>query len=721
MRQNKIITRFSILLGVLFFWGNSFAQISLSINQQTIKQIIPQIEKTSGYNVFYTDKLPNLDTRKDLLVSNAPLEATLKELFKGTKITFEIKPNKQVLLFQQANKPSGNREQVPSKLLVEAESFDRKGGGWVVDQQFMDLMGSPYLMAHGMGVPVEDASTTISFPEDGTYYVFVRTYNWTSPWYDGKGPGKFTLAVDNKKLPVVLGDEGKQWMWQPAGTVSVKAGSSSLTLKDLTGFNGRCDAIYFTTEKGQLPPAQATQLTDFRKKMLDIPAEPEQYSYDVIVTGGGIAGMCAAAAASRLGCKVALINDRPVLGGNNSSEVRVHLGGNIGVGPNSGLGRMIREFGHSKEGNAKPAANYEDEKKELFIANEKNITLYANYRAISVKPDGNRIESVIIKHIENGKEVELKAPLFSDCTGDGTIGYLAGADYNMGRESRTEYGEELAPIQPDKMTMGSSVQWYSADKGKPTRFPIFSYGLQFNEKNCEKVTMGEWKWETGMNFNQIDDFERIRDYGLMVIYSNWSFLKNELKDNKKYKNRALDWVAYIAGKRESRRLLGDYILKQDDIDKNVYHEDASFVTTWSIDLHFPDSLNASHFPDAPFKAATKHIHIYPYAVPYRCLYSRNIENLFMAGRNISVTHVALGTVRVMRTTGMMGEVVGMAASLCKKYNTTPRGVYQKHLPELKALMKEGVGKKEGIPDNQKFNEQKLLKEPRIFIIEKNKK
>ena len=720
MRQNKIITRFSILLGVLFFWGNSFAQISLSINKQTVKQIIPQIEKTSGYNVFYTDKLPNLDTRKDLHVSNVSLETTLKKLFKGTKIAFEIKPNKQVLLFQQSYKPSGSKKQIPSKLLVEAENFERKGG-WVVDQQFMDLMGSPYLMAHGMEVPVEDASTTISFPESGTYYVYVRTYNWTSPWYGGKGPGKFTLKIGNKKLPIVLGDEGNQWMWQPAGKISVKAGNSNLTLKDLTGFNGRCDAIYFTTEKEQLPPNETVQLTDFRKKMLNIPAELELYSYDVIVIGGGIAGMCAAAAASRLGCKVALINDRPVLGGNNSSEVRVHLGGNIGVGPNSGLGRMIREFGHSKEGNAKPAANYEDEKKELFIANEKNITLYANYRAISVKTDGNRIESVIIKHIENGKEVELKAPLFSDCTGDGTIGYLAGADYNMGRESRAEYGEELAPIQPDKMTMGSSVQWYSADKGKPTRFPIFSYGLQFNEKNCEKVTMGEWKWETGMNFNQIDDFERIRDYGLMVIYSNWSFLKNELKDNKKYKNRALDWVAYIAGKRESRRLLGDYILKQDDIDKNVYHEDASFVTTWSIDLHFPDSLNASHFPDAPFKAATKHIHIYPYAVPYRCLYSRNIENLFMAGRNISVTHVALGTVRVMRTTGMMGEVVGMAASLCKKYNTTPRGVYQKHLPELKALMKEGVGKKEGIPDNQKFNEQKLLKKPRIFAIEKNKK
>lgn len=607
-----------------------------------------------------------------------------------------------------------------SNLLVEAESFEKKGG-WVVDQQFMDLMGSPYLMAHGMGVPVEDASTTVSFPESGIYYVYVRTYNWTSPWHDGKGPGKFTLKVGNRKMPVVLGNEGKRWMWQPAGKVSVKAGNNSLILKDLTGFNGRCDAIYFTTEKNQLPPDEMKQLAGFRKSMLGLSDEPEQCFYDLVVVGGGIAGMCAAAAASRLGCRVALINDRPVLGGNNSSEIRVHLGGNIGIGPNPGLGRMIREFGHSKEGNAKPAANYEDEKKELFIANEKDITLYANYRAISVKTEGYKIESVIIKHIENGKEMELKAPLFSDCTGDGTIGYLAGADYKMGRESSDEYGEDLAPTESDKMTMGASVQWYSAEKGKPTRFPVFEYGLHFNEKNCENVTMGEWKWETGMNLNQIDDFERIRDYGLMVIFSNWSFLKNGLKDNEKYKKRALDWVAYIAGKRESRRLLGDYILKQDDIDKNVYHEDASFVTTWSIDLHFPDSANASHFPEAPFKAATKHIHIYPYAVPYRCLYSRNIENLFMAGRNISVTHVALGTVRVMRTTGMMGEVVGMAASLCKKYATNPRGIYQKHLPELRDLMKEGVGKKEGIPDNQKFNEQKLLKRPRIFSTEKSKK
>lgn len=175
-------------------------------------------------------------------------------------------------------------------------------------------------------------------------------------------------------------------------------------------------------------------------------------------------------------------------------------------------------------------------------------------------------------------------------------------------------------------------------------------------------------------------------------------------------------MGYIAGKRESRRLLGDYILKQDDIDKNAAHEDASFATSWSIDLHFPDSVNSVNFPGREFKAATKHRRIYPYAVPYRCLYSRNIDNLFMAGRNISVTHVALGTVRVMRTTGMMGEVVGMAASLCRKYSASPRDIYRYHLPELKSMMEAGAGRDaSGLPDNQRFNCQKQLPKPKAFM------
>lgn len=599
---------------------------------------------------------------------------------------------------------------------LEAENFTNKGG-WVVDQQFMDLMGSPYLMAHGMGVPVEDASAKVQIPESGAYCVYVRTFNWTSPWHQGEGPGKFRLKVGNKRFSTVLGCEGNEWKWQYAGKVNLKKGETTISLTDMTGFNGRCDAIYLTTDSKEVPPADKVRLEAFRRRMLDLPVSPVMHqSYDLVVIGGGIAGMCAAAAASRLGCKVALVNDRPVLGGNNSSEVRVHLGGHIEIGPNKGLGRMIREFGHSRKGNAQPGEYYEDEKKAAFIAGEKNITLFSNYRAVSVTMDGTRIGSVIIKHVETGEEQSLQAPLFSDCTGDGTIGYLAGADYRIGRESRSEFGEELAPPTADRMTMGASAQWYSEKTDKKTSFPEFSYGVDFNDTNCEKVTMGEWKWETGMNFDQISDAERIRDYGLMVVYSNWSFLKNHLKDNGVYKKRSLAWVAYVSGKRESRRLLGDYILKQDDIDKNVFHEDASFATTWSLDLHFPDPENSKKFPGAEFKAATKHIYIHPYAVPYRCLYSRNVENLFMAGRNISVTHVALGTVRVMRTTGMMGEVVGIAASLCKKYQDSPRGVYQHHLTELKEWMQRGVGKESDLPDNQRFNEaNELLPVPRALI------
>lgn len=288
----------------------------------------------------------------------------------------------------------------------------------------------------------------------------------------------------------------------------------------------------------------------------------------------------------------------------------------------------------------------------------------------------------------------------------------------MGREARSEFGEGLAPEQADKKTLGSSVQWYSVETKKNSRFPMFEYGIKFDETNAEQTTKGEWTWETGMNQNQIDDFERIRDYGLLVIYSNWSFLKNRLEGNEAYRNRRLGWVAYIAGKRESRRLLGDYILKEDDLRKNVFHEDASFSATWSIDLHWEDPDNSRKFPGREFKSVTEHILIYPYAVPYRCLYSRNIENLFMAGRDISATHVALGSIRVMRTTGMMGEVVGMAASLCKRFGETPRGIYQHHLDDLKTLMTQGVGG-DGFPNNQRYNEGGRLKgKPQVIQGEK---
>lgn len=584
-------------------------------------------------------------------------------------------------------------------LWVEAESFANKGG-WSVDQQFVFEMGSPYLIAHGMGRVVEDASTEVEFPTSGTYHVYVRCYNWTSPWSDKEGAGRFAISVGEKRLSDRLGATGNKWEWQYAGEVDVAKGKQRVALHDMTGFDGRCDAIYFTMRKDDVPTSQPKALADMRREMT--PTKAKVVKADFVVVGGGIAGMCAAVASARLGSQVVLVNDRPLWGGTNSSETRVHLGGHIEMGPYENLGNMIKEFGPLRGGNAQPAEFYEDDKKRAFLEAEPNLSLYPSYKVYAVDKQGDRISAVYAKHIETGEEIRFEAPIFSDCTGDGTVGYLAGADYSMGREDRDVYGEPSAPEVGDKLTMGSSVQWYSVQTPNESEFPLFEYGLNFNENSCERVTMGEWTWETGMNRDQCEEFEYIRDYGLMVVYSNWSFLKNRLADNATYRNRELGWVAYIAGKRESRRLMGDHVLTENDLVNEVEYPDASFTTTWSIDLHYPDPKNTEHFPGGEFKSICVHGAVNPYAVPYRCLYSRNVENLFMAGRDISVSHIGLGTVRVMRTTGMMGEVVGMASSLCREHDALPRDIYLSHLDELKALMREGAGK-QGLENNQLYN------------------
>ncbi len=592
-----------------------------------------------------------------------------------------------------------------SVVWVEAESLSSKGG-WVVDGQFTDLMGSPYLMAHGLGKPVADASGTVVVPRKGLYFVFVRTYNWVAPWHKGEGPGKFSVWVNGKPLAQPVGFTGENWQWQKAGQVELAEGAHTVALRDESGFNGRCDALLFTSDPTFVPSSAAADAESLRSRY-NPTAKPLTHRFDFVVSGGGVAGVSAAVAAARLGLKVALIQDRPVLGGNNSSEVRVHLGGRIAQEPYPKLGALVAEMGPVQGGNAQPASYYEDDKKLKLVQAEPNITLFLNHRVVGVKMRGKQIAAVVAREVFGGKEVQFSAPLFADCTGDATVGYLAGADFTMGREGRDAYGESTAPLQPDAMTMGSSVQWYSVKGAQPASFPQFSYGLEVTEQSAEKVTMGEWTWETGMTWDQISEFEKIRDYGLLVVFSNWSFLKNRSASASQFANHSLDWVAYVAGKRESRRLLGDYVLKEQDLTSEVWLPDGTASTTWSIDLHYPDSLHAVHFPEQPFKSIAVHKTIRPYPIPYRCFYSRNVPNLFMAGRNISVSHVALGTIRVMRTTGMMGEVVGMAASICHNQKVQPRVVYQRHLAQLKALMQQGVGSLNGEP-KQRYNQGSTL-------------
>ena len=662
-----------------------------------------------------------------------------------------------------------------ANIWIEAESFQEKGG-WLVDQQMIEGMGSPYLIAHGLGTPVKDALTKVRIDTAATYNVYVRTYNWTAPWHPSAGPGGFKVAINGKRLPVIVGQTGNRWQWQKAGTVNLKQGTATLALCDLTGFDGRCDAICLSTS-AVAPPEEYEALKRYRDKMLRRgPNVRSAGVFDLVVVGGGVAGMSAAVAAARLGLKVALVQNRPVLGGNNSSEVRVHLGGRINTGKYPRLGDLQKEFGPAQEGNAMPAENYADERKLNFVKAEPNVSLFLNYHVCGVQMQGqhipmtkllpalqpsvmphgvrakrsptsdaganatangakcegeglllasgetgknegtglinrdNAIASVIAMNVLTDEELRFEAPLFADCTGDATLGVLAGAMYSIGREPQSAFGEDLAPQQADDMTMGVSMQWYAKKRDKPTSFPLFEYGIGFNEQTAEKRLRGEWTWETGLNSRIVDNLERVRDYGMLVVYSNWSYLKNRSKDRRRYERQQLDWLAYVAGKRESRRLLGDYVLSEQDIVKNMPHEDGTFTTTWSIDLHYPDTLNARNFATGPFKAISRQRVIYPYAVPYRCLYSRNISNLFMAGRNISVTHVALGSVRVMRTTGMMGEVVGMAAAVCRANRAYPRQVYTHFLPQLQALMERGVGAA-NLPNNQTYNEGWVLEQP----------
>jgi len=459
-----------------------------------------------------------------------------------------------------------------------------------------------------------------------------------------------------------------------------------VSLHDLTGFEGRCDAILVTADLDFVPPNDLESMTAFRRKCLGLPPEPEaEGKYDLVVVGGGIAGTCAAVSAARLDLHVALIQDRPVLGGNNSSEIRVWLQGARNVKPYPRLGDVVRELEQPRSAHYGPgntADLYEDDRKLALAKSERNIRLYLSHRANAVTTDNGRLSAVIAQDIVSGRRVRVSGRWFADCTGDGCIGFLAGADFDM-----TVPGH-----------LGRCNLWNVIDTGKPSPFPRCSWALDLSDRpfpgrsktKPDPTKLGGWYWESGFDHDPIEKGEYIRDWNFRAMDGAWDAMKNV---DKVLPNHRLNWSAHICGKRESRRLMGDVVLERDDLITDRRYEDGCVPTGWKIDLHLPDKRYEKGFEgDAFIAKADFGKYTMPYWIPYRCLYSRNVPNLFMAGRDISVTHEALGAIRVMRTTGMMGEVVGMAAAICARHAVNPRGVYAKYLDELKALMRKGVGK-----------------------------
>ncbi len=570
-------------------------------------------------------------------------------------------------------------------LLVEAEMFSEYGG-WLHDSQFMDQMGSPFLLAHGLGEPVADARTQVEFPSAGSYRVWVRTRDWVATWNAPGAPGRFQVLVDGQPLETVFGTERADWHWQDGGQVTVREGAVEVALRDLTGFAGRCDAIVFSRCPDFVPPHQEPELAAFRRRKLGHSDRPEDGGqFDLVVVGGGIAGTCAALAAARSGLQVALVQDRPVLGGNNSSEVRVWLHGARNVAPFRRLGDVVRELEQSRRAHYGPdntADLYEDEAKLALVREEANVSLFLENRMNAVEMDGDRIRAIVAQQTRTGRRLRLEGTWFADGTGDGNLGFLAGADYELTLPGR----------------MGRSNLWNVRDTGEPVDFPRVPWALDLSDRpfpgrgaEPDPLQLGGWYWESGFDHDPFEKDEYLRDWNFRAMYGAWDALKNVDRVLPTYR---LNWAAHVSGKRESRRLMGDVVVDLDDLLEQRDYPDGFVATGWPVDLHLPDPRYEAGFEgDAFISRALYTRYPQPFRVPYRALYSRNVPNLFMAGRCASVTHEALGATRVMRTGGLMGEVVGMAAAVCQQQQVDPRAVYEEHLDALRARIMRGIGRR----------------------------
>ncbi|MDO6854085.1 FAD-dependent oxidoreductase [Cellulophaga lytica] len=410
---------------------------------------------------------------------------------------------------------------------------------------------------------------------------------------------------------------------------------------------------------------------------------------DVVVVGAGMAGICAAVSSARMGNKTVLIQDRPVLGGNASSEIRVTVNGvqslknkHIVERETGVLEEMLIENWHFNEQESYPVW---DHVLYDFVKREKNLELFLNTQAYDVVKDGDKIKSVFARQTTTEMAYTFNADVFIDSSGDGLMAAMAGAEYRIGREGKEEFGESFAPDVPDNWVMGDCIMMVTKDMGRPIKFNPPAYAIPFDaetafkdkHRKIKQVKEGFWWVEIGSNNDIIGEREEIKHKLLARFYGVWDHIKNS-GNFPEAENIALDWIGSVPGRRESRRFMGDYILTQPDMEEYRHFNDTVAYGGWSLDEHCPGGIENLTEPASYFHSRFTQV----YEIPFRCLYSKNVSNLMMAGRNVSVSHMGLSSSRIIATCALMGQAVGTASALCIKHKVTPRQLGKKYINEL---------------------------------------
>ncbi len=399
----------------------------------------------------------------------------------------------------------------------------------------------------------------------------------------------------------------------------------------------------------------------------------ESHEFDVCVIGGGMSGLCAAIASARNGARTALVHERPVLGGNASSEIRMWICG--ARGPHNKEAGILEEIQLENQ-YLNPTGHYSIWDSVLYAKAQfqPGLTVFFNTSCVDAGMEGDRIGTVTAWQLTSQTWNTIRARHFVDCSGDSILAALTGAGFRVGREARAEFDEDIEPVLADLKTMGNTllIQIRRTDEPHPFVAPAWAYKFEKPEDLEHRVrgVNGDnfWWIEVGGLADTIRDAEQIRDELMRITYGVWDYIKNVSPEREKAETWAIEWIGSLPGKRENRRYIGDHTLTQNDVAAGGEFPDVVAYGGWPMDDHHPAGLL---YPGEPtiFHPAPS-----PYGIPYRCLYSRNIANLHFAGRNISVTHAALSSTRVMATCSLLGQAAGTAAALCVRFDCAPRAM-----------------------------------------------